>query len=90
MFDPESQLQADPKGEVIFHKRTTPPSRKGLAFASKERLFRKEEEDDTEVQGDSFIYTITMKIAGKGVPTPCRAGMMTPGYRACVMSLCAF
>lgn len=56
----------------------------------RKRLFRKEEEDDTEVQGDSFIYTITMKIAGKGVPTPCRAGMMTPGYRACVMSLCAF
>lgn len=50
----------------------------------------KEKRDDTRVQGDAFISMIKMKIAGKGIPTPCKAGMMTPECRAHVISLCAF
>lgn len=56
----------------------------------RKRLFRKEEKDDTRVQGDSYIYMITMEIVWKGIPTPRRAGMMTAEYRTCVIALYAF
>lgn len=51
---------------------------------------RKRGKDDTKVQSDWFTYTVKMKIAGEGIPSPSKAEMMTAKHGTCVMPLCTF